>query len=385
MAKRGRSAASRGSNAASRGGHRAASKPQHQQPWRIPLIAGLAVLLVVAASAFAIVQLTPTLKAPALTNGDDGPLPANSLAASDGVSATSTASAGLVPTGTVEVEVPDVVGKSMTTAEALLQTAGLVTITRVAGQARQGVAAEVVLAQTPSPGTRLKQGDTVMVTYNPRSSGTAALGSQPVVVIDAGHQEITDPKDLEPIGPGSTDMKEKVKGGTTGVATGIPEYKQTLAISLRLRDKLQAAGIKVVMIRTTNNVNIANSRRAIIGNEARAALVVRVHLDSFSDSSARGISTLYPAGNLWVKPIEVESRRAAALVQRATAKATGANDRGLFPRADMSGFNYSKVPTIIVECAFMSNPDDDRLVATPAYQDKLATGMSAGVLQYLGR
>jgi len=377
--------ARRGRSSGSRAAHRAGAKPHHPQPWRIPLIAALAVVAVVALAAFAVVQLTPALTQPGLAATDNGPLPENSIAASDGVSATSTAEASgsLVPTGTVEVEVPDVVGKAMSTAEVLLQTAGFVTITRVAGQARPDVAADVVLAQAPAAGTRLKPGDTVLITYNPRTSSTVT-GPQPVVVIDAGHQEKAD-LTLEPIGPGSTTLKEKVKGGATGVATGIPEYRQTLAISLKLRDELQAAGIKVIMIRTTNNVNIANSMRAIIGNRSGAALVVRVHCDSNATSSVRGLSTLYPSGNSWVKPIEASSKRAALLVQAAAIKATGAKDRGLYPRADMSGFNYSTVPTVIVECGFMSNPDEDRLLATPAYQAKLAAGMSAGVLEYLGR
>ncbi len=380
--------ARRGRTSGSRAAHRAAATPHHPQPWRIPLIAALAVVAVVALAAFAVMQLTPSLTKPALSATDNGPLPDSSIAASDGVAATDTvdATASLVPSGTVEVELPDVVGKSMQTAEALLQAAGFVTITRVAAQARPGVAADEVLAQSPTAGTRLRRGDTVLITYNPRSTAAAAgpIGPQPVVVIDAGHQEKAD-LTLEPIGPGSATMKEKVKGGATGVATGIPEYRQTLAISLRLRDRLQAAGIKVVMIRTTNNVNIANSQRAILGNQAGAALVVRVHLDSNTNTSVRGLSTLYPSGNTWVKLIEAPSKRAAALVQAATVKATGAKDRGLFPRADMSGFNYSTVPTIIVECAFMSNEEEDRLAATPAYQDKLAAGMTAGVLEYLGR
>jgi N-acetylmuramoyl-L-alanine amidase len=384
MSRRARSGGSRGGKRAA-GGTRAIGGPHRHQPWKIPVLAALAVLFVVVGAAFALGQLSPSIQAPRLTGTDDGPLPSSSIATSDGVSTTSTAEAAvsLVPSGTVEVEVPDVVGKAMTTAEALLQAAGFVTVTRVAGQARPGVAGDVVLAQDPPSGTRLNTGDTVTITYNPRS-GTALGTVQPVVVIDAGHQEKADVT-LEPIGPGSATKKEKVKGGATGVATGIPEYKQVLAISMRLRDKLAAAGIRVVMIRTTNDVNIANSQRAAIGNDAGAALVVRVHCDSNANTSVRGLSTLYPSGNTWVKAIEAASKRAAGLVQAATVKATGAKDRGLFPRADMSGFNYSKVPTIIVECAFMSNAEEDRLLATPAYQDKLAAGMSIGVLEYLGR
>ena len=50
---------------------------------------------------------------------------------------------------------------------------------------------------------------------------------------------------------------------------------------------------------------------------------------------------------------------------------------------DMSGFNWATVPSIIVEMAVMTNPTDDRLLATPSYQDKLARGMANGVIGYL--
>jgi N-acetylmuramoyl-L-alanine amidase len=387
MARRGRSVATRGAHRSAGTGAGAANGVLRPRPWKIPLIATLAVVAVLAAGAYAVIQLAPQAQSNTLAPGEIGLLPAGSIAASDGVASTATvdASGTLTATSTIEVELPDVVGKSMLTAEALLDAAGLVTVTRVATQARPGVAADIIVAQNPSAGTRLKPGDTVMITYNPRSDAAAAAGAvQPVVVIDPGHQQKADTA-LEPIGPGSTTKKEKVKGGATGVATKIPEYKQTLAISLKLRDSLQAAGVRVVMIRTTDNVNIANSQRAIIGNKAGAALVVRVHCDSNGDTAVQGLSTLYPAGTVWTKPIEVASKRAAELVQAAAIRATGAKDRGLFPRSDMSGFNYSTVPTIIVECGFMSNAAEDRLIATPAYQDKLAVGMSAGVLEFLGR
>jgi N-acetylmuramoyl-L-alanine amidase len=222
------------------------------------------------------------------------------------------------------------------------------------------------------------------VTYNPVAGAVAGApsGVQPIVVIDAGHQAKAD-LTLEPIGPGSTTMKEKVKGGATGVVTRTPEYERVRVIGLMLRDRLQAAGVTVIMIRTTNDVNVANSRRAIIGNEAGAALTIRIHCDSNANSSVSGLSTLYPSGNSWVKPIEAASKRAAGIVQAATAKATGAANRGLFPRSDMTGFNYSTVPTIIVECGFMSNAVEDRLLADPAYQEKLAAGLAAGVLEYV--
>lgn len=345
----------------------------------IPLIAVLAVGLVVAGVAFALTQVG---KPAAGANGaaaDVTPLPDRTIAATDG-SQTTLAAAGT--TSALEIEVPDVVGKPVAAAEALLQAAGFKTQTRVADTAIAGVAGDEVVAQWPNAGARLSAGERVIITYQPKAA-TIAGGRQLVVVIDPGHQAKAD-LGVEPIGPGSPTMKTKVAGGATGVSTKVPEYAEALAISLKLRDRLQAQGIKVVMIRTTNAVDISNMQRAIIGNKASADLAVRIHLDSSTNSGVHGISTLYPSGNSWCAPIEASSKKAAGLVQSAVTGATGAASRGLSPRNDMTGFNWSTRPTIIVECGFMSNPAEDRTCARPDYQDRIAGGISTGVLSYLG-
>ena len=94
-----------------------------------------------------------------------------------------------------------------------------------------------------------------------------------MVAIDAGHQARGNSQ-LEPIGPGASTQKAKVAGGATGTATRIPEYQTTLNVSLKLRDVLQSRGYKVVMIRTTNDVNISNRERAEMANNAGAGALI---------------------------------------------------------------------------------------------------------------
>jgi len=214
------------------------------------------------------------------------------------------------------------------------------------------------------------------------SSFSVSAAHPSVVVIDAGHQAHGN-KALEPIGPGSGKKKPAVASGTSGVATHVHESVINLKVALRLRSVLRAAGVTVVMVRTSEHVNITNSKRAMIANAAHADLFVRIHCDGSKSRSTRGFLTLVPARNRWTGPIVSASARAGRDIQKASVAITGARDRGITPRSDMSGFNWSRVPSVIVEMGLMTNPAEDRLLSSAAYQQKLASGMASGILSFL--
>jgi N-acetylmuramoyl-L-alanine amidase len=197
-----------------------------------------------------------------------------------------------------------------------------------------------------------------------------------VVVIDPGHQAQGNSRQ-EPIGPGSSQTKPAVASGASG------EQKINLQVSLKLRDALQARGVKVVMIRTTEDVDVPNSERALTANRNHADLFIRIHCDDVGGSSTHGLSTQIPATNQWTGPIVAPSRKAGEFIQSAAIAATGANSRGLVPRADMTGFNWAKVPTVIVEMGFLSNPSERNKLESSSYQSKLSSGISSGVMSYL--
>ena len=228
----------------------------------------------------------------------------------------------------------------------------------------------------------------IVATPTPTSTPTPKpkpVASKYVVVIDPGHQGQGD-SSQEPIGPGASATKPKVASGTEGVATHNPESLINLDVSLKLRDDLAAQGVTVVMVRTSQNVNISNSARAIIANKAKADLFVRVHCDGINSSSTHGFSMQVPDPNgQWTKPIAAASHIAAVDMENAVAASTGAADRGIVNRGDFTGFNYCKVTSILIEMGFMSNPAEDRRLATFAYQRKLASGMTTGILTYLHR
>jgi N-acetylmuramoyl-L-alanine amidase len=212
-------------------------------------------------------------------------------------------------------------------------------------------------------------------------SATPSTGSY-VVVLDPGHQASSD-QTPEPIGPGASETKPRVTGGATGVETGVPEYEVVLQVAMNVKRRLEAKGVKVVMTRTTNDVNLSNSERAAVANKNDADLFLRIHADGSPDRKVSGMSTLYPASNRWTKPIAAESKAAAGAVHSAMVDATGAVDRGTVARTDIAGFNWSEVPAILVEIGFLTHPVEDKLLVSPHYQDTVAEGIAAGTLAHL--
>jgi N-acetylmuramoyl-L-alanine amidase len=214
----------------------------------------------------------------------------------------------------------------------------------------------------------------------------AAAPSRATVVIDPGH-DLRANLQTEPIGPGSATQKIKDGGGTTGVVTGLREADLNLRVALRLRPLLEHAGVRVVMTRTrTAGTSIGNIARARIANGAHAALFLRIHADGSLDRSSRGTHTLYPAFHRgWTDDVYARSKHAAGIVQEELVGTLGFPDRGLQERSDYTGFNWADVPTILVEMGFMTNPTEDRLLATPRYEQRAAVGLCRGTLRFLGR
>lgn len=198
--------------------------------------------------------------------------------------------------------------------------------------------------------------------------------------IDPGHQAQAN-YDKEPIAPGSSEAKAKVASGTSGVRTGISEYVTDLEIALKLRDALEAEGCTVYMTREVNEIDISNLERAEMMNELGVDLVLRIHCDGATDKSANGIG-------MFVRQTgekQAESEAAAKVLLEAMSEATGAKARGVFLRDTYTMNNWSVVPCILVECGFMTNPDEDEKLNDPAYQELLAQGMVEGIARYFER
>lgn len=208
--------------------------------------------------------------------------------------------------------------------------------------------------------------------------------TQKVIVIDAGHQTHA-MSATEPIGPGSSTRKAKVTGGTSGVATHLPEYKLNLQVAKKLRTELENRGYKVVMVRTKNNVKISNVERAKIANENKADAFIRIHANSSESGSVKGALTIAPQSDnpYMTKKNRKKSQSLSKKVLTEFCKATGAGNRGVMYTNSMTGINWCKVPVTIVEMGFMSNASEDRKMASASYQKKMVKGIAGGIDKFL--
>lgn len=203
-----------------------------------------------------------------------------------------------------------------------------------------------------------------------------------VVAIDAGHQAKAN-SGKEPVGPGATEMKTKVSAGTTGVSTGLEEYKLTLMVALKLQKELESRGYTVVMIRTTNDVDISNAERAKIANEAKADAFIRIHADGYNDPSVHGATAICQSNkNPYNKSLYTQSKLLCDKVLKGLVAATGCKERPLQESDTMSGINWCQVPVTILEIGFLTNPEEDQKLSTDAYQNKVATGIANGLDNY---
>jgi N-acetylmuramoyl-L-alanine amidase len=185
---------------------------------------------------------------------------------------------------------------------------------------------------------------------------------------------------VEPIGPGSRELKIKDGGGAAG------EAPVALAIARRTRAALVARGFRVAMTRSSDGYRGGNRDRARFCNARGAALMIRIHADGSADRSTNGVSTLVPARRRgWTDDVFEPSRRAGALLQRELVAATGARDLGVVERSDLTGFNWADVPVVLVETGFMSNPRERGLLRSAAYQQRVAGALARGAQRFLIR
>ena len=185
------------------------------------------------------------------------------------------------------------------------------------------------------------------------------------VCIDPGHQEKGDSKG-EPVAPGSGNKKPRVSSGTAGIATKRAEHVVNLEAAMVLKDLLVQKNYNVIMTRESADVNIT----------------IRIHCDSINDSGKTGATILVPAKNSqYTKNIYCESNKYAEILKK-TLQNNNVKVNGIFERSDITGFNWSRVPVVILEMGFMSNYNEDRMLSDPKYQKLLMECVSESIDKY---
>ncbi len=181
------------------------------------------------------------------------------------------------------------------------------------------------------------------------------------IVIDAGH--------------GNPD------GGAEGV-TGAVEAGLNLSVANMLKDELTAMGHSVTMTRSDENA-LADTKRADMSarrdimNAPGVDMVISVHMNKFTDSSVCGPMVFYMEGS-------AEGERLAKTIIDSLCEALGRPKRLANP-GDYFVIRESIPVAVIVECGFLSNPNDEKLLTTEAHQRLLAKAISAGIADYINQ
>jgi N-acetylmuramoyl-L-alanine amidase len=179
---------------------------------------------------------------------------------------------------------------------------------------------------------------------------------------------------------------------TTGTATlrGYRESAFNLDVARRARKLLEARGARVVLTRSDDRgVGPCITRRAAIGNRARAGASVSIHADG-GPPGGRGFHVIAPRRIKGLTDdIATPSRRLALELRGAYRAATGmaystyAGERALSVRGDLGGLNRSDVPKVFLETGNMRNARDAGLLSSAAFRQRAARGIALGIERYL--
>jgi N-acetylmuramoyl-L-alanine amidase len=157
-------------------------------------------------------------------------------------------------------------------------------------------------------------------------------------------------------------------------ASGLHEADVNLSVALMVADRLRPF-MDVVMTRSTDEF-IDLSPRAEIANNVGANAFLSIHCNSVDDSSAHGTETFSFPG-------AVNGKKLATVVHKHVVDALGLTDRGL-KEANFAVLRETNMAACLVELAFISNHDEEKLLASKATQRKVANAIADGIAEYFG-
>jgi len=178
-------------------------------------------------------------------------------------------------------------------------------------------------------------------------------------------------------------------GPDTGAigSTETREKNNNLAIGLKLAGLLRSAGAQVIMTRSTDVTPAVGTyselsdlqARVKIANDQNADLYISLHNDAFSNPDVGGITTYYSSAS----PVAAQSKDLATSIQSELVKSIALTSRGV-KDANFYVIKNTKMPAVLVEVGFISNPTEEQLLQSPEFQSKAALGVYQGILRFKG-
>ena len=179
-----------------------------------------------------------------------------------------------------------------------------------------------------------------------------------------------------------------IDGGVSGVKTGVKESELNLKVVKKLQTYLMSAGITVVLTRSTDAglYGVATSslkkkdmqkRKEIIIN-SKPDMVLSIHMNKYSVSTRRGAQVFYKSG-------DDNGKMLANAIQENFNQMSQASRTCSVLSGDYYILNCTQYPSVIAECGFLSNPEDEALLITEEYQDNIAYAIFKGVVSYLSQ
>lgn len=158
---------------------------------------------------------------------------------------------------------------------------------------------------------------------------------------------------------------------------GIYEQEITLDIALFLAEELKAMGYDTLLLREDNETHLFPEERVEKAEKAEADIFISIHVNTYdSDKSVSGLET-------WYCEESADSKQLAKLVQKGTADAAGARDRGLKETDELIVIRDSLMPSCLVETGFLTNKAEREALVSKDYQEKLAQGMAKGIDEFI--
>lgn len=212
----------------------------------------------------------------------------------------------------------------------------------------------------------------------------SAEGKNLLIVVDPGHAAQV-PAAQEPLGPGSTEMKDADSIGTYGQASALHEYELTMMVSRKLRTELENRGYQVLLTHYDTVQPIGCVERAKIANDNKADAFIRIHANSTTDVKANGAMTIcITEDNPFHPELYSSSVRLSQILLDTYCGQTGIAREYVWKTDTMSGNNWSEVPTTMIELGYMSNPDEDLNMAQDSQQLKMAKAIADSLDLWFG-